>query len=191
MNIQLMETDRSQEVRDRFAATPFSTPESFISALNMGYLSSRADDIRELAEDISQGFRNVEYKSNRLNILSPSAVAYNDIMKGLERWDVIVTLKKALVNENYSEEFVYFHSEDDPGYALRYAGEEVIDEEEGKTRYVFERISNEKIARDTQEVVDSIPGFQKVGDSGVYRVATENVHGIDDSFLLDMANLLR
>lgn len=187
---QFMPIDPStaEKLNERLGKTIFGNVSNFVNYYNSGLINRSHDDVSHIATEITNTYRDVKSRGNRLIFISEAEVHMNEIYSTLNMWEVIIKVKRDLdqhvqdgaIMEN---DTVVFNGEN-VGYAL-------ITNEEGE----IEKLSTEKLFTKQSAIADIYNKYSsrkdpEMAEGAVYQFAVSDLTSLDDSFVTRIKNEL-
>lgn len=96
MKLSPINPTTADALESELSQTLFQNSDQFIQAYNSGMVNKRNPSISEIAQKISQTYRNIELAGSELTAISTDAISLNEIFEAHARWSVIVAIKNAI-----------------------------------------------------------------------------------------------
>lgn len=93
-NFMPTDTGRAEALEERLSKTIFRSVSDFLSFYNSGLINRKFDEVKDLAQEITETFKNVKEKSNNLVFISQEEVYLDELLAGLKPWEIIVKAKR-------------------------------------------------------------------------------------------------
>lgn len=180
------------ELENLIHENQFPNVEQFISMYNIGMLNPNFDKIKELANKISDTYKNIKLVNRKFIIKSASEVAFDNTILLLENWKIISTLKRValqIIDENYPSDTKLIFLDDKPGY-LMLEFPKSDGELELKEYWLKDKLfSNQKDLIRNYFLKKSL--YQYGDNPNDVYLNIESVLDVDDSFILDIEDLVK
>lgn len=165
-----------------------SDPDQFIALYNSGFLNPNFEVVKDLAEQISNTFKNVKLHNRKLVVRTESEVAFDNVILLLENWKTISALKRVaieILEENYPADTKMVFLDSKPGILQL----EVFDEY-GEVSDLKEYWIKDKLFSSQKDLVRNLFLAKVLNNYGENPndkyIFIENVIDVDDSFILDI-----
>lgn len=96
MKLSPINPTAAEALESELSQTLFQNADQFIQAYNSGMVNKRNASISEIAQKVSQTYRNIELSNSELTAISTDAISLNEISEAYTRWAVIVAVKNAI-----------------------------------------------------------------------------------------------
>lgn len=191
-------TDLTQKIEKN----NMNSVEWFINSYNDGMINTRNDRVTELANEISDSFKNVEIKKKKFIVSSATETRLAEIISSLETvWSPLAVLQREASHNKDSIEGnrIYFSNKVDNGMPLQRV-EEIKDNEytmEEEISYSYEKISDVYVF-DVSKSSDFYQRFKNDllevevddGEDLVVSISVETLLSYDFNFIEDLETII-
>lgn len=136
--------EKSRELTETLSKTLFRSPEDFIKAYSEGWINRNNEEVKNIAQEISDVYQNVQLKNREFVFISQTEAMVEEVITGLHPWKAITKIKRAVkdtVSEEKHGDTLYFLTENDAGYIFY---------ENAESEYV--KLTNEKFFKNNDEL---------------------------------------
>lgn len=164
--------EAAQELHDTLSQTSFGNAENFVKYYSEGWLNTTNEDIRDIAQRISDTYHNIQLKGRKLTFVAQTESMIDEVIDGLTPWKALTRIKRAL-NEEYGEG----DGDQEVCFSLENPGSIFTLDSEGE----LQKVSSEKFFRAEKEVLYLYEKFSTFVESESARaVNTDDVDGADE-----------
>lgn len=175
----------------------FGSIDQFILLFNEGFINVKKNEIKEIANEISNSYLNVVLQRDKLYVKSAQETYIDKALLVLNSWKIISALKRIatdLANDESSEETKMIFVENQPGYVFL---EDDIDEDPdtGEVKVTLVKYeAAERLTTKNEDIASNVflqpllHDYEDAENAG-YVLAKDLIH-LDDSFLSDINNII-
>lgn len=185
-----VDAEKAAALEEKLSQQIFRSVKDFVEFYNSGLISKKHEDVKEITREITETFKDVKEKNSRLVFISEQEVALEETLETLKLWESLVKAKRE-VSEAVAQNTVPSQGQlllDDTGLL------NTIAEDEETGNITLTSVSNEKVVSRK----DDIPAVARVIEPSTafneqlkgYMVPVQNILHLDDSFVLDIKELL-
>lgn len=181
---------RAEALEEKLSGQIFRSVSDFVQFYNSGLISKKHEDVVKIVKDITETFRDIKEKNNRLIVISKQEVALEESLRTLQLWEAVVKAKRETI-DSISQKTINENNEvllDDSGHLYRVE----INSETGETTATA--ITSEKLftrkddVSDIAQIINSEASFNN--DLQGYLIPVRNIVEINDEFILQIKNLI-
>lgn len=181
---------RAEALEEELSGQIFRSVSDFVQFYNSGLISKKHEDVVKIVKDITETFRDIKEKNNRLIVISKQEVALEESLRTLQLWEAVVKAKRETI-DSISQKAINENNEvllDDSGHLYRVE----INSETGETTATA--ITSEKLftrkddVSDIAQIINSEASFNN--DLQGYLIPVRNIVEINDEFILQIKNLI-
>lgn len=181
---------RAEALEEKLSGQIFRSVSDFVQFYNSGLISKKHEDVVKIVKDITETFRDIKEKNNRLIVISKQEVALEESLRTLQLWEAVVKAKRETI-DSISQKTINENNEvllDDSGHLYRVE----INSETGETTATA--ITSEKLftrkddVSDIAQIINPEASFNN--DLQGYLIPVRNIVEINDEFILQIKNLI-
>lgn len=181
---------RAEALEEELSGQIFRSVSDFVQFYNSGLISKKHEDVVKIVKDITETFRDIKEKNNRLIVISKQEVALEESLRTLQLWEAVVKAKRETI-DSISQKTINENNEvllDESGHLYRVE----MNSETGETTATA--ITSEKLftRKDDVEEISQIiePEIEFNNDLKGYLIPVRNILNINDEFVLQVKNLI-
>lgn len=181
---------KAEALEEALSQQIFRSVADFVEFYNSGLISRKHEDVVKIVKEITETFRDIKEKNNRLIIISKQEVALEGSLRTLQLWETVVKAKRETedalsqktINENTQLLF------DESGHL------HTLETDPDTEEIVATAITNERVLTRKDELPEIVriinPEISYSPDLKGYLIPARDILKINDEFILQIHNLI-
>lgn len=185
-----VDKNRAEALEEALSHQIFRSVSDFVEFYNSGLISRKHDDVVKIVKEITETFRDIKEKNNRLIVISNQEVALEESLRKLHLWESVVKAKRE-TREALSQKTINENTEllfDGSGHLHTVK----TNPESGEV--VASAVSNERIFTKKDELTDIVsiinPELPYNEELEGYLIPARDILTLNDEFILQIKNLI-
>ena len=185
-----VDRQRAEALEEALSQQIFRSVSDFVQLYNSGLISKKHEDVVKIVKEITETFRDIKEKNNRLIIISKQEVALEESLRTLQLWEAIVKAKRE-TQDSLSQKTIQENQElllDDSGHLYKLTTDPET-EEITATAITSEKLFTRK--DDHKDIAKTIYAETSYNnDLKGYLIPVRNIVQINDVFILQIKKLI-
>lgn len=185
-----VDRQRAEALEQALSQQIFRSVSDFVQFYNSGLISRKHEDVVKIVKEITETFRDIKEKNNRLIIISKQEVALEESLQTLQLWEAIVKAKRE-AKEALTQRTIAENEElllDSSGHLYR------LENNPETGEITADAITSEKLFTrkdDLEKIARTIaPESVLNNDLEGYVIPVKNIVEINDEFILQIKELI-
>ena len=185
-----VDRQRAEALEQALSQQIFRSVSDFVQFYNSGLISRKHEDVVKIVKEITETFRDIKEKNNRLIIISKQEVALEESLQTLQLWEAIVKAKRE-AKEALTQRTIAENEElllDSSGHLYR------LENNPETGEITADAITSEKLFTrkdDLEKIARTIaPESVLNNDLEGYVIPVRNIVEINDEFILQIKELI-
>lgn len=179
--------EKSQALEKKLSESFFRSVKEFVKVYNAGLISKKHDEVKKIAQQINETYKDVREKNGQLTFISEEEVALEEALHNLQKWTVLTKAKRivqnAVDNDKISQESIIIANENGNFYTP------IVENPENDED--FELIDYDKAFNKNDNIDElikrsSIHTNETLESYGGYAFRASDITSIDNSFIVDI-----